>query len=67
MIYSPEDGYKYIMNNYARNTIAVIVLANKLPLSNGFGFTPICIDWLSKYDMRKEIQMRVHLFNYIIN
>ena len=64
MIYRTTKDIAIAGNNTQTNMV-VIVLANKLLLSNGFA--PICIDWFSKYDLRKETQMRVHLFNYIIN
>jgi len=65
MIYSTADTINYRYINDAEKAIAIIVLANKLPLSNGFA--PICIDWFNACDIRKKTQMRVHLFNYIIN
>ncbi|XP_060872105.1 uncharacterized protein LOC132946240 [Metopolophium dirhodum] len=67
MIYSVEDDLRdrFHLDTYRINTIEVIVLANKLPLSNGFGFTPICIDWFSNYDIRKETQMRTISYKYI--
>ncbi|XP_060872108.1 uncharacterized protein LOC132946242 [Metopolophium dirhodum] len=56
MIYLSTDAMTANSFN-AYRSIAVIVLAIKLSLSNGF--TPICIDWSSKYDIRKETQMRI--------
>ncbi|XP_060871702.1 uncharacterized protein LOC132945906 isoform X2 [Metopolophium dirhodum] len=44
-----SDGFKNV-------NIIVFVLANKVSFINGFA--PICIDWFSKYDLRKKAQMR---------
>lgn len=58
----------YMVGDYNKNynskspDLSVLVLANKI--SFGYGYEPICIDWHSKYNVRNEAQIKVHIMLY---
>jgi len=63
MIYMTRDS-SATSDEFNNENLAIFMFANEVSFRNGF--VPICIDWVSKYNVRNEIQMTVNLLNYKI-